>query len=82
MAEIVSAQTKGKKAPKVLDHIRVKRSLDGGHMVEHHYTSYQHEPRTYKFGKGEANRAAAHIARHAGLPGGEGAEEPGEAGEE
>jgi hypothetical protein len=65
----VAETTKAKKTPKVLDHVRVKRALDGGHVVEHHYTDYQHEPRAYKFGKDEGGRAAAHIARHAGLPG-------------
>ena len=64
----VAEATKGKKAPKVLDHLRISRSLEGGHVIEHHYTSYQHEPKPYKFGKEEGGRAAAHIARHAGLP--------------
>lgn len=54
--------------PKVLDHIRIKPALGGGTMVEHHYTSYQHEPKTYNFGADEGGRAAKHIARHAGLP--------------
>lgn len=77
MASPVAAEAvKSKKGPRVLDHLRVSRSLDGGHVVEHHYTNYSHEPRPYKFGPNEGSRAAAHIARHAGLPAGGGAEEP------
>lgn len=78
VAESISSR---KKAPKVLDHLRVSRALDGGHVVEHHYTSMEHVPRPYKFGPGEAEgrRAAAHIARHAGLPASGGVEEPDEA---
>jgi len=64
----VAESTKSKKVPKVIDHLRISRSLEGGHVIEHHYTSYQHEPKPYKFGKEEGGRAAAHIARHAGLP--------------
>ena len=68
IGEAVTAHTKGKKAPKVLDHLRISRSLDGGHVIEHHYTSYQHEPKAYKFGPDEGDRAATHALRHSGLP--------------
>jgi hypothetical protein len=80
MAGIVEAEAaKPKKGPKVLDHLRVSRSLEGGHVVEHHYTSFQHEPRPYKFGPEDGARAAAHILRHAGLPHpGKAEEEPSE----
>lgn len=69
MAGIATAEAKPpKKGPKVLDHLRISRSLEGGHVIEHHYTSYQHEPKPYKFGADEGERATAHIMRHAGLP--------------
>lgn len=65
---IVSAETKGpKKGPKVLDEVRIKRAMDGGHVVTHHYEGYQHEPKSYSFGKNESARAAAHVARHTGM---------------
>lgn len=65
---IASAESKtSRKPPKVLDHIRVSRSLDGGHVMEHHYTSFDHAPRAYKFPPGEQARAREHVLRHAGL---------------
>jgi hypothetical protein len=71
----VAETSKAKKQPKVLSHIEIHPQLGGGHIVKHVYSGYEHEPRPYKFGKDEGGRAAAHIARHAGLPG---ATEPGE----
>jgi len=57
-----------KKGPKVLDEVRIRRALNGGHTVTHHYEGYQHEPKPYSFGPQEGARAAAHVARHAGFP--------------
>jgi hypothetical protein len=65
---MVAESKTSKKPPKVLDHIRVSRSLEGGHVMEHHYTSYAHEPRPFKFGPEEGGRAAKHLLKHAGLP--------------
>jgi len=75
MGPMVAESKVSKKPPKVLDHLRVSRSLEGGHVIEHHYTSYQHEPKPYKFGKNEGGRAAAHILKHAGLSTPEGGEQ-------
>lgn len=88
MAGIVAAEGRAKpKGPKVLDEVNIKRSMDGGHTVTHRYEGYQHEPKTYAFGKNEGARAAAHISRHTGIPmqagsGTEGTTVPREMGEE
>jgi hypothetical protein len=72
-----------KKGPKVLEEVRIKRSMDGGHVITHHYEGYQHEPRPYEFGKDEGARAAAHVQRHTGIPMSEAADDgAGEAEEE
>jgi hypothetical protein len=42
--------------------------LGGGHIITHHYTSYQHEPKSHEFTEDEGHEALAHIAKHAGLP--------------
>jgi hypothetical protein len=62
---------KNKSGPKVVARLEIKRAMDGGHVVTHHYEGYAHEPKSYTFGKGEGARAAGHIARHAGLPHGQ-----------
>ena len=72
----VTAEAKRSKGPKVVKELSIKRTLDGGHVVTHHYEGYMHEPKPYKFGKGEGARAAAHVARHAGLEPGGGAQAP------
>ena len=62
------AESKHSRKPrKILDHIRVSRSLEGGHVIEHHFTSYQHEPEPHKFGPGRKADARAHLLRHTGL---------------
>ena len=68
--------------PKVLAHIEIHPKMGGGHMVKHVYSGYQHEPKEYSFKKDEGERAMAHIARHAGLPMGEGSGEGEEEGPE
>jgi hypothetical protein len=71
IAAPVRAESSGKKAPKTLVHLEIHPTLGGGHMVRHVYSGYAHEPKEYKFGKDEGERAMAHVARHTGLPHGE-----------
>jgi len=62
------SESTAKKLPKVLDHLRVSRTEDGGHKIEHHYTHPRHKAEIYTFGKDEAERTIKHLLRHAGLP--------------
>lgn len=73
MAGIQTAEAKKpKQQPKVLDHLSVHPKMGGGHIVKHHYTSYQHEPMEVHFndnGKAKGGEhISAHLAKHAGLP--------------
>jgi hypothetical protein len=71
MAEMKVAEAaaqRPKAGKKVLDEVSIKRSMDGGHVITHRYQGYQHDPRPYNFGPGDGARAAAHLARHTGLP--------------
>jgi hypothetical protein len=69
MAGIQVAEAKlPKKGPRVLSHIEIHPAMKGGVTVKHVYSGYQHDPREYNFGEDEGDRAAAHIARHTGLP--------------
>lgn len=68
MAEIAEVSGSKPRGRKVLDELRVKRTLDGGHVISHHYQSYEHQPTPYKFGKTQGAMAMQHIAKHAGLP--------------
>lgn len=66
------ARERGKE-PKQLDHLRVKRGINGGHIVEHHFAPepYQteHKPEIHPFGKEEGDKMLAHVAKHAGVEG-------------
>lgn len=64
----VAESNKAKRTPKVLKHMTIEPAMGGGHIITHHYTSYQHEPKAHEFAKDEGEEAMAHIARHAGLP--------------
>jgi len=78
-AIVEAAAEKMPKGKKVLAHLEIHPRMGGGHTVRHVYAGYQHEPKEYSFKESEGKKAVAHIARHAGLPMGGGAEEPEEA---
>lgn len=64
----VAESHKAKRQPKVLRRMEIEPRLGGGHIITHHYTSYQHEPKAHEFAKDEGEEAMQHIAQHAGLP--------------
>jgi hypothetical protein len=62
--EAVSKKIKGR----MLDHMRLSRGEDGGHVVEHHYAENglaYHKPTTHVFGEDEGKELIAHLAKHA-----------------
>lgn len=61
----MDTQSVDSKPPKVLDHLRVMKADNGGHVVEHHFTSYAHEPEKHVFSKSEGSKTIAHITKHA-----------------
>jgi hypothetical protein len=75
-AMVEVAAEKMPKGKKVLAHIEIHPRMGGGHTVRHVYAGFQHEPKEYQFKENEGKKAMAHIARHAGMPAGGGAEEP------
>ncbi len=64
----IATSVRAKKAPKVLKSMEIEPRLGGGHIITHHYTSYQHDNESHEFEKHEGDEAMAHIAKHAGLP--------------
>lgn len=70
----VNARSSHKKGPKKLDHIRVHKGENGGHMVEHHFEQagpQYHEPEQHIFGKSEGAKLMSHIREHMGVVGDE-----------
>jgi hypothetical protein len=78
MRETLQSSARDRKPPKVLEDIRIKKGENGGHVIEHHFTSYEHKPEVYPFGAGQGKEAAAHLNEHMGmeLPAGEAESEP------
>jgi hypothetical protein len=81
------AEAKERTRPKVLDRLEIRPQLGGGHIVNHVYEGYHHDPMPVKFdkdgkreGKGSGNgeHVVAHLIKHAGLPPMEGAEGEGD----
>jgi hypothetical protein len=64
----MATATATKKPRKVLDELRIKRAMDGGHVITHAFQGYHHDPVSYKFAKTQGAMAAAHIAKHTGIP--------------
>lgn len=73
MKEALVSQARDRKPPKVLDEITIKKGQNGGHVIEHRFTSYEHKTESYPFGPGQGKQAAAHLNEHMGmdLPAGE-----------
>lgn len=55
-----------KKPKKELDHLRVRKADNGGHIVEHHFSHFEHDPEHHAFGKDEGPEMMDHIAHHMG----------------
>ena len=65
----------GKDGGKQLDHIRISKGANGGHVVEHHYASsaggaYQ-EPEKFPFGDDDGDEMMAHVSKHMGVSAGD-----------
>jgi hypothetical protein len=56
-----------KAPPKALDHVRIYKGEKGGHIIEHHFTSYEHQPEKHPFSKDDGEGALAHVAKHMGI---------------
>lgn len=63
-----------KKSPKVIDHLHIRPTMDGGHVVEQHFTNYEHGPESKEFSGPHAavslpaGHVLHHIAGHMGIP--------------
>jgi hypothetical protein len=66
-AELRSASNKERKIPKVMEHMRVTPAENGGAVVEHHFTSYEHKPESHVFGPNDAADFTDHMLKHAGF---------------
>lgn len=60
---MVTEGVKARKAPKVLEEIRLKRGMDGKVVATHHYSGFAHDAKPHKL---EATQEAvgAHVAKH------------------
>ena len=58
---------KPKAPPKELSHLEIHHGENGGHMIKHVHTSYEHEPEMHMFGADEGEKAMSHIAEHMGM---------------
>ncbi|HUD64702.1 MAG TPA: hypothetical protein VMQ17_08995 [Candidatus Sulfotelmatobacter sp.] len=66
---MLTSSPKERKPPKVLDHLRVypQQGEGEGHLIEHHFTHYEHQPERHVFASEDGAAALAHIAQHAGI---------------
>ena len=65
---------KPKMPKKELEHIRVSAAENGGHIAEHHFTSYDHPAEQHVFAEPEGKHPVIegsllhHVAKHMGIP--------------
>lgn len=64
MASHGAAKDGMRKGAKTIDHLRVRMAENGGHVVEHHFTSMEHQPEQHVFGAGQHKEMLAHVAQH------------------
>lgn len=56
-----------KKIKKEIEHVRVTEGENGGHIVEHHHTSYEHPPESHVFGEHDGEGVElpkGHVLQH------------------
>ena len=64
MSDVAMAEgVKQRKAPKVLDEIRLKRGMDGKVVATHHYSGFAHDPKPHKLEPTE-EAVGRHVAKH------------------
>lgn len=67
-----NAKAHEKDGGKKLDHIRISKGKNGGHVVEHHYASNgpsYNEPEKYAFGDDDGDEMMDHVRQHMGVAG-------------
>jgi len=68
MKEVAAtAEPRQRKMPKELDHAEMKTAENGGVVIEHRFTHYEHKPETHAFGAGDGHALARHIEKHFGI---------------
>jgi len=68
MKETASAiEPRPRKMPKELDHAEMREAENGGVVLEHRFTHYEHKPETHAFGADDGHKLAAHIEQHFGI---------------
>jgi len=67
--KIAHGGVESRRPAKKLEHIRIKEAENGGHVIEHHFTSYEHQPESHAFGKDQGDEALAHIKESMGMKG-------------
>lgn len=56
-----------KKPKKELEHLRIEKAENGGHIVSHHFAGFEHEPESHVFAKDEGPEMMDHVAKHMGV---------------
>jgi hypothetical protein len=79
-ADVGASTHRERKPKKAISHIRVEEGENGGHILTHEHTHFEHPPEVHVFGKGQSMEAHKHLADHLSMPmtnvgAGEGSEE-------
>ena len=61
------ARARGAKSEKTLEHLRIYKGAEGGHIVEHHFEGYEHPPERHPFGQDEGAKLHGHLSEHMGI---------------
>lgn len=67
-SDVTATTHKERKPAKVLSHIEIHEGENGGHVVKHSFTHYEHAPEEHVFGKGQGPELLAHVAKHMNIP--------------
>lgn len=79
-ADVAATTHKERKPPKKISHLEIHEGENGGHVIRHVHTHYEHPTVEHIFGASEGGAAMKHIAEHANISmadvgAGEGSEE-------
>jgi hypothetical protein len=66
-SDVMAATPKQRKAPKQLSHLELHEGENGGHVVHHVFTHYDHPTEHHVFGASEGSKLVDHIVKHGNI---------------
>jgi len=66
-SDVMAATPKARKMPKKIDHIEIHEADNGGHILRHIHTNYDHPPEEHVFSPDQGHALVQHLMKHSNI---------------